>query len=475
MPQKKSSKARPQPNGGNLSQAGVRRTGSDKRAAGITPGREGYGITPSTYRMGTTGRYLVLFRDGATQAGAKMLSRSAGLKVRSATSGGGVVDREGLGEGAVVFDKIGVAVVSSEPTRMRSLSAESGDPILAIEPERYVYATTSLTYAGVGVAEPVQTAEYLRGYRDAVNQLTDNLMTSNGHAPELDRQLITADARRATWGLYATKVLNSNYTGRGVRLAVLDTGFDLDHPDFAGRIIVSESFIDGEEVQDGNGHGTHCIGTACGPRAPEILPRYGIAYEAEIYAGKVLGNNGSGDDTGILGGIEWAITNQCAIISMSLGAPTSVGETFSQVYEVAAQRALAAGTLIIAAAGNDSSRPELISPVSHPANCPSIMAIAALDRKGAIAYFSCGGVSGDGGQVDIAGPGVAVHSSWPIPRRYNNISGTSMATPHVAGIAALFAEAKGARGSQLWSLLTQNARRSNLPARDVGAGLVQAP
>jgi subtilisin len=437
---------------------------------------EGNGAPAGGIRAGLTGRYLVVFREGATEAGTKSF-RSAGLKVKSAAAAEGVSLRSlKEGEGAVVLDKLGVAVVSGEPARIRSLGKDKTDPILAIEPEHIVYALNARGAGTLELAVPPQITgtQYLRGYRDAVNQLVDNIITTNGQTPESEEQLMAMDVRRATWGLSATKVMHSDHTGRGIRVAVLDTGFDLEHPDFNGRNIVTESFVEGEQVQDGNGHGTHCIGTSCGPRAPEVLPRYGIAYEAEIYAGKVLSNEGIGDDGGILAGIEWAVTNGCAVISMSLGYETAIGEPFSQVYEIAAQRALAAGTLIIAAAGNESLRPQLISPVGGPANCPSIMAVGAVSRRYNIADFSNGGRTPDGGQVDIVGPGVDVYSAWPMPRRYRTISGTSMATPHVAGIAALYAEAKGARGSQLWTLLTQNARRLNLPARDVGAGIVQA-
>jgi subtilisin family serine protease len=188
----------------------------------------------------------------------------------------------------------------------------------------------------------------------------------------------------------------------------------------------------------------------------------------------VLNNQGMGTDTNILAGIDWAIRNECAVVSMSLGAPPE--ETFSLVFEQVAKRALAAGTLIIAAAGNDSRRPGLIAPVGHPANCPSILAVGALDKTLLVAFFSNGGLNPDGGQVDIAAPGVDVLSSWPRPRLYNRISGTSMATPHVAGIAALLAEANpDVRGGGLAALLTQYARRLMSSARDVGAGIVQAP
>lgn len=185
---------------------------------------------------------------------------------------------------------------------------------------------------------------------------------------------------------------------------------------------------------------------------------------------------------------------------MSLGARVQPGETFSTIYENVAQRALRSspGTLIVAAAGNDSRIPgtnnrfEPPKPVGRPANCPSILAVAAVDANLGIAPFSNGGINPSGGGVDIAGPGVGVFSSVPDPfppnvqpsgpgrpwpPRYHSISGTSMATPHVAGIAAMWLEAggPGTTAQALWQLLTGNARRLTLPSRDVGAGLVQAP
>jgi subtilisin family serine protease len=103
------------------------------------------------------------------------------------------------------------------------------------------------------------------------------------------------------------------------------------------------------------------------------------------------------------------------------------------------------------------------------------MAVGALDNKLQMGFFSNGSVNLDGGQVDIAAPGVDVYSAWPMPKRYNTISGTSMATPHVSGIAALYAEATGARGMELWAWLMRDALRLGLPGTDVGIGLSQAP
>jgi subtilisin family serine protease len=160
---------------------------------------------------------------------------------------------------------------------------------------------------------------------------------------------------------------------------------------------------------------------------------------------------------------------------MSLGA--NVNQKIQQ-YEVPIRRALGAGTLVVAAAGNNAHRSiGNFGFVGPPANADAAMAVAALDSRLRIADFSARSstVTGDGGKVNIAGPGVNVYSSWPMATRYNTISGTSMATPHVAGIAALWAQATGAVGATLWAKLTQNALALGAPSVDVGDGLVQAP
>jgi len=468
----------------------------------IVAGTNGDVIPP-----GTTGRYLVLLREGAAKAGAKALWDTAGLKVAStADFADGAVEGKVLAEAeAILFEDLGVAVVDSPPEQIQALSAAAAEEnaILAIEPERVVYAMPAATAPArtivadepEGVGEfftaplpaevspvPYSAAgfpiEFLRGYRDAVNHLVDKLLAAGGAAEGIAGEALIAAFNESdlTWGLQTTKAATSSFSGKNIKVAVLDTGLDLGHPDFVGRAINFRSFVAGQPVQDGHGHGTHCIGTACGTKRPSQLPRYGIAFNSEIFAGKVLSNQGSGGDAGILAGIQWALTNKCHIVSMSLGAGVFPGQGFSQIFEQVARRTLAAGTLIIAAAGNDSARPGLIRPVSHPANCPSIMAVGALDQQMRVAFFSNGGLNPSGGQVDIAGPGVAVISSFPRPTLRRTLNGTSMATPHVAGIAALLAEANpGARGRALASLLIQGARRLLLPARDIGSGLVQAP
>jgi subtilisin len=236
---------------------------------------------------------------------------------------------------------------------------------------------------------------------------------------------------------------------------------DLKHPDFAGRSFVTRSFV-GQPVQDLHGHGTHCVGTACGPKAPAgATPRYGIAFQAPIFVGKVLANSGKSVDGSVLAGMNWAIANRCTVISMSLGAPIGV----QPFYTAAGQAALNNGCLIIAAAGNNFGQP-----TGAPANSPTIVAVSSLNRNLLVSDFS------NQGKIEIAAPGGDVFSSAPMPTRYRSMNGTSMATPHVAGCAVLWAQTNPAlRGVALRSKLLGSAKPLPLPGSKVGKGLVQAP
>lgn len=389
---------------------------------------------------GHTGRQLVLLKEGAGRAGAEILRNATGLRMGVSSDFDGSVRQTHLAPGeGMLFERLGAALLHGDPDQARAIANRADAQTLLVEPERYVRAS---------------------GLADGATATTGPL----------------ADTTLATWGLQATRILSSRYAGRGIRVAILDTGVDLQHPDFAGRAIVSQSFVTGLPLDDGNGHGTFCAGVACGPQQPSQPPRYGIAFGADLYIAKVLDDHAGGTDGNILAGIDWAVRNNCAVISMSLGSPVAVGDSYPHVYEQVAARALAAGSLLIAPAGNESQRPDTIAPVEHPANCPSILAIGALDPSFAVAPFSNGGLNPNGGEVNLAAPGIAIFSAAPRPTLYQTASGTSMAAPYAAGIAALLAEANPtARGAALQALLLQSFVALVAPARDVGAGLVQAP
>lgn len=210
-------------------------------------------------------------------------------------------------------------------------------------------------------------------------------------------------------------------------------------------------------------------GTSAGRR------RYGVAPDVELFVGKVLGDNGRGRDDWILDGIDWAADAGARVISMSLGAPRRVGGRFTNTYETVAENLLESspGTLFVAAAGNESNRPWSTAPVGNPAACPSVMAVAALDYRKQVGFFSCRQMD-DLGEVDLSAPGVSVYSAWT-GGGYRSISGTSMATPHVAGIAALYLErAPDLSARELWDRLLASVVPLG-DRRDFGQGLAQVP
>jgi subtilisin family serine protease len=402
-----------------------------------------------------TGRFLMTFKEGAGEAAMKSMKAQSGFRIASARDfDNQALDFSQTGDAeAVVFPEIGVALVSREAAAARGLSAQGltadEGPVHSVDPEYFMFATD------------INPGDYLKGFLSAARAISGDLGVQV--AAESD---VSAEVAGVTWGLTACRVPPSNFSGLGIKVAILDTGFDLGHPEFVGRAFTTSTFV-GQPVQDLHGHGTHTAGTATGPQAPAgAIQRYGIAYRSQIFIGKVLNNSGSGTQAQVLAGMNWAIANRCPLISMSLGAQIPVQPS----YTAAGTSALANGCLIVAAAGNASNRPGTINPAGAPANSPTIVSVAALTSALGVAVFS------NGGKVDIAGPGVGVFSSWPRPTLHNTISGTSMATPHVAGCGALWAQSNAAlRGAALRAKLFATARHLPFPASDVGAGLVQAP
>jgi subtilisin family serine protease len=273
---------------------------------------------------------------------------------------------------------------------------------------------------------------------DAVAYVEQNQMA---HASEVQ-------ADPPSWGLDRVDQdalpLDQQYeytqSGTGVEAFVLDTGVNLEHQEFEGRIGEGYDFIDDDaDPADCHGHGTHVAGTIAGTT-------YGVAKDATIRPVRVLDCQGSGSYAAIIGGIDWVAANagESAVANMSLGG------SFSQALNDAIAAAVESGVTFAIAAGNEGQDACNVSPGSEA----SAITVGATDEDDAAASFTNYGEC-----VDLLAPGVGITSAWiDGTDAENTISGTSMATPHVAGVAALFLEANpGATPDEVATALTEGA------------------
>ncbi|WP_431949811.1 S8 family serine peptidase [Actinacidiphila sp. bgisy167] len=233
-------------------------------------------------------------------------------------------------------------------------------------------------------------------------------------------------------------------TGAGVRVAVLDTGVDFTHPDLAGRVVASRSFVEGQEVVDRNGHGTHTASTVAGTGAASGGKEQGVAPGADLIVGKVLNNDSAGFDSDIIAGMEWAArTEHAKVINMSLGSPfrhTQDDPVSQAVNTLTAET----GALFVIAAGNTGQNPYS---VTAPGTADAALTVGSVDSSDVLAWNSAVGprLGDDAMKPDVTAPGVDIlaASSQQVKGAegfYRTESGTSMAAPHVAGAAVLLAQ-----------------------------------
>jgi subtilisin family serine protease len=313
----------------------------------------------------------------------------------------------------------------------------------------------------------------------------------------------------ATWGVYVTRTLQSPYVGHGVTVAVLDTGIDATHEAFKGMELLQKDFT-GEGDGDQNGHGTHVAGTIFGRTGAGV--RFGVAPGVQrALIGKVIGTQQSATTAELVAAVQWAVEGGAHIVNMSLGfdfpgmvdwwAKEGIPVDFATSRALAqyrdnvrffdkligllhARAAHTSSALIIAAAGNESRRelnPGHVIEVSPPAAAEGVMSVAALQTIGephdnlTVAPFS-------NIRAVVSAPGKGVYSA-KTGGGYTYLSGTSMASPHVAGVAALWAERQlKSNGvvniTSLDAQLRATAQRDPIKHAsylDVGEGLVTAP
>ncbi|MBU7037848.1 MAG: S8 family peptidase [Theionarchaea archaeon] len=259
----------------------------------------------------------------------------------------------------------------------------------------------------------------------------------------------------------------STSTGAGVKVAIVDTGIDMDHPDLVANIkggfnaiAVKGKYRDPDNFDDDHGHGSHCAGIVAA--VDNSIGVVGVAPEAWLYGVKVLSNSGSGTTTDCIEGIQWCVDNGMDVISMSWGSTT-----YDQALNDTCQAAWDAGCVLVSSAGNNGVE----TPDGYPSAYPSVMAISATDSSDNIASWS-----NYGAEIELAAPGVSIYSTYE-DGGYTTMSGTSMACPHVSGVAALILGAHPTYSNQqVRQTLWNTAEDLGTPGWDIyyGYGLVDA-
>lgn len=261
------------------------------------------------------------------------------------------------------------------------------------------------------------------------------------------------------WGVARIHLEGVDKSGRGVKVAVLDTGVDQTHPDLAGNIKANHTLLSGAiSARDDNGHGTHVIGTIAALH--NGIGITGVAPKASVYAVKVLDSKGSGKLSTLIEGIGWCLDKGIKVVNMSLSSSKE-----NQTFRDGIQNARRAGMSMVCAAGNEGPT---ANSVGYPAKYVETIAVTATNKDDGIADFSS-----RGREVALCAPGVDILSTWP-GRKYRRSSGTSMASPHVAGAVALLLEADSSLSpSDIKSILQSSADRLDGASSDEqGAGII---
>lgn len=272
---------------------------------------------------------------------------------------------------------------------------------------------------GAAVTLPSKAAEKAIARLAGVKYVEPDLVVTVSAKP-----VKTQPAQVLPWGVdrIEADVVSANYTGDPIKVAVVDTGISTSHPDLLGNLKGGTSAVSyTSSYNDDNGHGSHVAGTIAAVN--NSIGVVGVAREADLYAVKVLNRKGSGYVSDIIDGLDWAIESEMDVVNMSLGS-----SAYSASFDLAVQRSVAAGIVVVASAGNSGPG---ANTVGYPAKFANVIGVSATGSNDVIASFSSRGP-----EVDLAAPGVSVYSTYK-GSAYSTLSGTSMASPHVAGVAAL--------------------------------------
>jgi subtilisin family serine protease len=318
-----------------------------------------------------------------------------------------------------------------------------------------------------GKVAPGRIAE-LRADPDVAYVEEDGIATASAGKPA--PAPVTQPAETTPWGVAKVWGTDSGnglptQTGAGVKVAVIDTGIDLDHPDLDGNVDAANSktfVVRTSSATDDNGHGTHVAGTIAAE--DNTIGVIGVAPQATLIAVKVLDKRGAGYWSDVAAGVDWARQKGANIANMSLGG----GATTTM--ETACSTASGAGVLLVAAAGNSGDGDAATDELDYPGAYSTVVAVGATDVNDAIASFS-----NSNSDVEVSAPGVAVPSTYK-GDTYATLSGTSMASPHAAGMAALLWQETGATAtaSSVRSLLHTRVRVKT-PAASFGYGICFFP
>ncbi|WP_410598324.1 S8 family peptidase [Amycolatopsis sp. lyj-90] len=415
----------------------------------------------------------------------QITTTAAGLMVYPSDAlpfvGKGLLGRELFNVTVLVGDRRDDAASSTIPVIVgyadrSGLSARSLDAKAKALPQTR-RPTPLVTANGVGVqVKKAGTAEFWRslvafdpGGKPVLNQGISQV--------RLDRKVRVA-LDRSTAQVGAPSAWSGGWTGKGTTVAVVDTGIDEKHPDLAGKTIASADFSGEGDVVDRHGHGTHCASIVAGTGAASGGRYKGVAPDAKLVVAKVFDASGEGDTAQVMAGIDWAVAQGAKVVNLSLGAGVSDGaDPLSEQIDTLSAKS---GTLFVVAAGNSGPGDRT---VTTPGAATSALTVGAVGRDNAIAWFSSRGPRLRDAAVkpEITAPGVGIVAARagdtamgePVDDSYTAASGTSMATPHVAGAAAILLQQQpGITWRELKNTLVTTAKDVGLRWYEQGAGLL---